>query len=95
MLVPFVWIEPTTTAWFWLSLTAIAGTLAHIFIIRGLHLAPASTVQPFNYTMLVAAAFLGYLVFGDIPDALTITGACIVVASGLYALNRETAARSS
>jgi drug/metabolite transporter (DMT)-like permease len=32
---------------------------------------------------------LGYLVFGDLPNRWTITGAAIVVASGLYILNRE------
>jgi len=37
----------------------------------------------------VLVIVLGYLVFGDLPNRWTITGAAIVVASGLYILNRE------
>jgi drug/metabolite transporter (DMT)-like permease len=32
---------------------------------------------------------LGYLVFGDVPDAMMVTGASIIVLSGLYAFHRE------
>jgi drug/metabolite transporter (DMT)-like permease len=32
---------------------------------------------------------LGFLVFGDLPNRWTLTGAAIVVASGLYLLHRE------
>jgi hypothetical protein len=32
---------------------------------------------------------LGYVVFGDVPDAMMVTGAAIIVASGLYAFYRE------
>ncbi len=31
----------------------------------------------------------GYLVFGQLPDAATLTGAAIIVASGLYIVQRE------
>ncbi len=31
----------------------------------------------------------GYAVFGDVPDTITLVGAAIVVASGLYVLYRE------
>nr|MCH9672051.1 DMT family transporter [Gammaproteobacteria bacterium] len=89
VLAPFVWVTPSAPDWGWLGAAAFAGTLAHILIIKGLHLAPASTVQPFNYSMLVAAALLGYFVFAEVPDLLTVIGACIVVLSGLYALHRE------
>ena len=54
-----------------------------------IHLAPASTLQPFNYVMLVWATILGFLIFNDFPDILTVVGASVIVASGLYAWNRE------
>jgi drug/metabolite transporter (DMT)-like permease len=63
--------------------------LAHVCIIVALHMAPASTLQPFNYTMLVWATVLGFLVFGDLPDAWTVVGALVIVFSGLYAWHRE------
>jgi drug/metabolite transporter (DMT)-like permease len=43
----------------------------------------------------VLVIVLGYLVFGDLPNRWTITGAAIVVASGLYILNRERQVRKN
>ena len=37
---------------------------------------------------------LGFLVFGEVPDAATITGAAFIVASGLYTAHRERVRRS-
>lgn len=89
ILAPFFWTEPGAIDWFWLVVSGIGGTLAHVCIIIALHMAPASTLQPFNYTMLVWATVLGYLVFGNLPDIWTAAGAGVIVASGLYAWHRE------
>ena len=89
LVVPFFWTEASPVDWFWLAVAGFGGTLAHVFIIVALHMAPASALQPFNYTMLVWATVLGFLVFGDLPDMWTVTGAGVIVASGLYAWYRE------
>jgi drug/metabolite transporter (DMT)-like permease len=49
----------------------------------------ASLIAPFSYVQLIWAGSLGYLVFGSIPDAWTITGAGIIALSGLYTAYRE------
>jgi drug/metabolite transporter (DMT)-like permease len=41
-------------------------------------------IQPFNYTLLIWATGIGFVVFGDIPDMWTAMGAVVVIASGLY-----------
>ena len=64
----------------------IVGTMAHVLIVMGLNFAPASTVQPFNYAMLVAAAILGYVFFDEVPNISTVVGACVVVGTGLYVI---------
>ncbi|MEZ5798830.1 MAG: DMT family transporter [Paracoccaceae bacterium] len=46
-------------------------------------------VAPFRYTSLLWAIGLGYLVFGNLPDGWTLTGAAIVVAAGIFTLLRE------
>ena len=56
---------------------------------RSLKLAPASVVVPYQYTMLIWAIALGYLVFGDVPDVPMLVGGAIIVASGLYIFWRE------
>ena len=48
-----------------------------------------SFIAPFRYTGLVWALVLGWLVFGDWPSSLTLIGAAIVVATGLFTLYRE------
>jgi len=84
--VPFVWKDPALGDWVWLCAAAIVGTMAHVLIVMGLNFAPASTVQPFNYAMLVAAAILGYVFFDDVPNISTVVGACVVVGTGLYVI---------
>ena len=89
LMVPFVWSDPVPWDWFWLVAAALAGMFAHVFIVLGLSHAPASTVQPFNYTMLVTAAVLGYVFFDEVPDIQTILGAGVVVGAGLYVVYLE------
>ena len=86
---PFFWLAPSAEDWAWLIIAGIGGTLAHVFIITALHFAPASTLQPFNYIMLVWATVLGFFVFNDLPDTWTLAGGSLIVLSGLYAWNRE------
>ena len=46
-------------------------------------------VAQFRYSSLIAALILGYLVFGDWPRNITLLGAFIVVATGMFTLYRE------
>lgn len=51
--------------------------------------APAPVVAPFTYAMLVFAAVIGYVWFGDLPDMATWIGIVLIVGAGLYIANRE------
>jgi drug/metabolite transporter (DMT)-like permease len=87
---PFDWVTPAG-GWHW-TLFAGMGVMAgvgHYFLTIAYSQAPAAVVAPFNYVQLVGAALLGYLVFGDIPDAWSWVGAGVIVASGLYIGHRE------
>ena len=46
-------------------------------------------LAPFDYTVLIWATLLGFFLFGDLPDAWTITGTLIIISSGLYLIKRE------
>jgi drug/metabolite transporter (DMT)-like permease len=88
--VPFFWQAPSLAQ---LGLFAVAGTfgsLGILFLTNAFRLAPVATVSPFEYTALIWATLLGYLIWQELPDSLTLLGAAIVVASGLYILYRET-----
>lgn len=72
-----------------LAAAAVLLLFGYQFIIMAMRAGDVSHVAPFRYTALIWAILLGYLVFGDVPDAAMIAGSAIVVASGLYTLYRE------
>jgi drug/metabolite transporter (DMT)-like permease len=93
---PFVWTTPTEPIVIILMvLCGAIGSFGHYLLIAAHRLAPAAVLSPFIYTQIVSMIVLGYLVFGDIPNRWTLAGAGIVIASGLYLIHRERAARRS
>ncbi len=80
---------PQGIFWLWVLLTGIAATISHMAMTYALTFAPSATIAPLHYLEIVSAAALGYLVFGDFPDALKWVGIAIIVASGLYVIYRE------
>src|SRR5690606_3753375 len=86
---PFVWRAPDLVGWGLLLLLGALGAAAHFLLIKALAAAPASALQPFSYALLVSAAVVGFIAFGETPDGWTVCGAAIVVSSGLFAYSRE------
>ena len=86
---PFGWVTPTAYDMIFLSGFGAISIVALFCINRSLKLAPASVVVPYQYTLLLWAVVLGYLMFGDVPDRFTLIGSAIIVASGLYIFWRE------
>ena len=72
-----------------LSCAAASIAVGYIFIVQAMRIGDMGFVAPFRYAVLVFALILGLVVFGDLPSPLTLLGAAIVVASGLYTLYRE------
>ena len=71
-------------------LAAVAvGVAAYYALVAATRIGDISMIAPFRYSRLIFALGVGILVFGERPDALTLLGAFIVVASGIYTLWRE------
>jgi len=69
----------------------VLGTLGQYLMLRSYDFAEASLLAPLAYTEIIMATFLGWLVFGDFPDAYTALGVGVLIASALYiALQSET-----
>ena len=84
------WVAlPDVLAMVLLCSLGIVGGLGHWMFIHAYRLAPASAVAPFLYLQLISMVSFGYAVFGDLPDAYTMAGAAVVVASGVYLFHRE------
>jgi drug/metabolite transporter (DMT)-like permease len=88
-LMPFNWVTPDATE---IGLGLSMGVLfaiGHWFIVLAYRHGNASMIAPFSYVQLIWAGSLGYMVFGSVPDAWTITGAGVIALSGLYTAYRE------
>ncbi|WP_366554730.1 DMT family transporter [Aquibaculum sediminis] len=80
----------TPDLWFFLAI-AVCGNLGITLIGQAFRSAPAAVVAPFDYTALIWATGLGWLIWGDIPQSWTIVGALVIMASGIIIVLREAA----
>jgi drug/metabolite transporter (DMT)-like permease len=93
VLVPFalaVWAPPENlTVWLLLVSLGFWGGLGHWLLILAHRIAPASALAPFIYLGLVWMSFAGFVVFDQVPTWWTLSGAAVVILSGLYLFARE------
>lgn len=87
---PFFWQTPSTGLEVGLLVgMAVAAAIAETLVIMALNAAQAVVVAPLQYSLLLWGTLYGFFVFGQLPDGWTWLGAAIIVASGIYTLNRE------
>jgi len=90
VVVPFSgWVTPGAR-----ELALIAGASAflvsgYILIVMAMRTGDIGHVAPFRYTSLIFAVALGWAIFGQFPDRLTLVGGMIVIATGIYTFHRE------
>lgn len=93
---PFAgWIR--TQAWVWPSLAdafplimiGILGGIGQIMLTEGFRSAPASVLAAFDYTGLIWAVVIGFVIFAEVPTLNVLAGAAIVVAAGLAVVWQE------
>jgi S-adenosylmethionine uptake transporter len=93
---PFVWQNPSNGLEIGLLIAmAVVAAFAEILVIMALDAAEAVVVAPVQYSLLIWGTFYGFVVFGQLPDIWTWIGALVIVATGLYTLNRERLAQKA
>lgn len=78
-----MWVPPTSTH---VTLMAGAGLfmmLGHMFTFLAYRNASAQAVAPFYYAFMIWAVVLGFLIFRDIPNTLSMAGMALILISGL------------
>ncbi len=83
------WKTPDAGQWIMILAISGFGILGHLLLVRAVEFAPAAMLQPFNYLLLAFAFLIGVGWFGERPDALSVAGALIIAASGLYSVLRR------
>ncbi len=83
------WISMGPTEW------GVIGFLALLIVIIGIGLAfayqsaPSAIIATFDYSYLIFAVFWGFVIFADVPTAVTFIGMSLIVASGLLVIFSE------
>jgi len=87
---PFGWAPLTLLDLGLMGLSGLFVGGAHYFLIERFRWAEAALLAPFKYANMVWAVIFGFIIFADLPDAWTLSGAGFVVVCGLYIAHRET-----
>ncbi|MCR9256803.1 MAG: DMT family transporter [Alphaproteobacteria bacterium] len=90
---PFVWVTPAWEDLFWLILVGLIGGYGQYLVANAFRNADAVVIAPFDYTAIIWATILGYLLFGDLPGLPVVIGCGVIVASGIYIIYRENQVR--
>ncbi|MBI4185328.1 MAG: DMT family transporter [Proteobacteria bacterium] len=85
----FVWQWPGAAEWLWIALMGTLGTVGTLALVKSFREAEATAVMPLDFTKLLWATLLGFLVFGELPDRWTVAGAGVIFASTTYIAFRE------
>jgi drug/metabolite transporter (DMT)-like permease len=85
---------PSPIIWGAMLGAIVMGLVAYFSITKAMRVGEISAVTPFRYTRLIFALIIALVIFGERPDAWTLIGAAIVIATGLYSFAREARLRA-
>ncbi|HXF67296.1 MAG TPA: DMT family transporter [Burkholderiales bacterium] len=86
--VPWGWRAVDLPGAAWFLAAGFLNAAAHFMVIEAFRLGRAATVAPFRYTGILWAMLVGFLAWGESPDAWMLAGAAVVIASGIYMIRR-------
>ena len=90
MLVPaiMVWVFPSWEQLFWLAALGLIGVVLQVTFNRSMRAADAIVALPFNFTRLIWAALLGWIVFAEFPDIFVWIGGAIIFGASIFLARR-------
>ncbi|MDP6602685.1 MAG: DMT family transporter [Rhodospirillales bacterium] len=86
--IPF-WRTPTLVELAWLAAIAVFATLVHLCFNQAIKEADLTVLLPFDFTRLIWAAIVGYLIFAEAPSIWTWVGGAMIFTAGTYLAIRE------
>ena len=86
---PFGWVIPSPRDLGLLVGAGLVGGVAQILVTSSYRFAGASMLAPFDYSSLIFAALIGYVIFNEVPASATVIGASLVVLGGILIIWRE------
>lgn len=86
---PFGWIVPTGQTLALLVLAGLVGGIAQILVTSSYRFGSASMLAPYDYTSMLFAIIIGYVLFGELPTVMMLAGAALVICAGALVIWRE------
>ena len=86
---PFAYVAPGLVDLALLFLLGVTAMTCFVFMTKALALTPASVLAPFQYTAILWATLLGWIVWRDVPSLAVALGNGLIIASGLVVLHAE------
>ena len=83
------WIWPDWSHLLWILAIGATGTMAHLFLARGMRLADASLLGPVDFMRLPIASAFGWVLFNEWSDLWTWVGASIIFVAVMIITRRE------
>ncbi len=86
LLIPtiIVWKNPTLEQWILFAVIGFMSVILQRTYNRGIQAADVSVAMPFNFTRLIWAALLGWIVFAEFPDISTWVGGTVIFAASVW-----------
>lgn len=85
----YYWVTPTLEQWLIMGAIGIMSVIGQLMNIQGFKEGEASAVAPMDYTRLLYAALIGFVVFAEVPDLETLAGAALIIGTSLYTVRAE------
>lgn len=83
------WVRVQPEDWPWIAVLGLLGIIGQHFVTEAFRHAAASVVAPFEYTALLWAMGIDWVVWSVLPEARALLGGSLVISSGLYLIWRE------
>lgn len=83
------WVAPAPLQLGEIAVAATCVLLGHLLIIHSLRVGDIAAVAPFRYAGILWAILLGFVIWGELPDALSVLGIALLIGAGLYTFHRE------
>ncbi len=83
------WFTNPSYAWPYIISMGLISVLAFYFILNAYSIASPSVVSLFEYSLIIWAILIGYILFDNIPSIRTLFGATIIISAGIYIYFRE------
>ena len=85
------WFTNPTYSWPFIIIMGLVASLSFYFVFSAYSIASPSIVSLFEYSLIIWAIIIGYLLFNDIPTARTFIGVALIIGAGVYIYIREKA----